>query len=411
MAAKRPKILPVVPAESWLTCFNEEFVYNIADKGNGRLTRGAFGDISVAVYRQHDRPRLIAVKSLTQTIAPVPWGSEERTLAQEVFHEVSALRLLSPHANIVTLLAMYPAKERAYAGTSLSLAFEFCPVDLQLSLDWRRRNFLPLLSLETVRTVARDVLCALQHCHSNGVLHCDLKPGNLLVSSAGYIQLCDFGLAKPGVNLDLHGSSASQLSQPVDGQVSRGMCTRYYRPPEILLGGAADHPSVDMWSAGTVVAELLLNRPLFCGATDLDQSNRIFDCLGTPSDSNWPDATDLPDFGKLHYFLEKEPRAWRQILPRVVESNHLEDFLRGMLALDPAKRRTSADIFQHAWLQQNSVAPRGVLQRDLIPDALQEPVLLSSTDPDYTVATQQALAAAATRRTFFTGLDKQHWKK
>lgn len=377
---------------------------DVGEKGNARLTRGAFGDISLAVYQKDHRVRLVAVKTLLQTIAPVAWGSKERALSREVCREICALRLLNPHPHIVSLLAVFPAKEM---GTSLSLVFEYCPVDLQLTLDWRRRSFMPLLSFETIKTVVHDIFSALEHSHSHGVLHRDVKPGNLLVASTGYIQLCDFGLAKTLITGE---SEDEALPKPstMDGHGSLGMCTRYYRPPEILLGGPASDPSVDAWSAGTVVAELITNRPHFAGTSDLDQLSRILDVLGTPTDTLWPAAFDLPDYGKLQ-FAHKEPHTWNQSLPRATESKDLIGFLKGLLALDPATRRTSADTLDHAWLQSGR-APRSALQGDLIPGDLQEPFLLSSSDPDLNVAIQQVLAAAATRRNFFTRLDDL-WKK
>jgi cyclin-dependent kinase 7 len=401
MSGKRSKKSSIIQVDGWLTCFGEEFVNDLGEKGNARLTRGAFGDISVAVYRKDHRIQLVAIKTLIQTIAPVAWGSKERALSREVCRELCALRLLNPHPHIVSLLAVYPAKEM---GTSLSLAFEYCPVDLQLALDWRRRSFMPLLSFETIKTIVHDLFLALEHSHSQGVLHRDVKPGNLLVASNGYIQLCDFGLAKTFI-ID-QASEDEALSKPndtMDGHGSLGMCTRYYRPPEILLGGPANHPSVDAWSAGTVVAELLTNRPHFAGTSDLDQLSRIFDVLGTPTDTLWPASVDLPDYGKLQ-FAHKEPQNWKDSLPRATESNDLIDFLKGLLALDPATRQTSGETLDHAWLKSGR-AQRSILQGDLIPGDLQEPFLLSSSDPDLTVATQQGLATAATRRTFFTRLD------
>jgi cyclin-dependent kinase 7 len=391
-------------------CFGEEFVNDLGEKGNARLTRGAFGDISIAVYRKDHRVRLIAVKTLQQTIAPVAWGSKERALSREVCREICALRLLNPHPHIASLLALYPAKEMG--TTSLSLAFEYCPVDLQLALDWRRRSFMPLLSFETIKTVVHDLFSALEHSHSHGILHRDVKPGNLLVASNGYIQLCDFGLAKPFISCEPDdGALLPKLSTTMDGSqgvASLGMCTRYYRPPEIMLGGPASHSSVDAWSAGTVVAELLTNRPYFGGTSDLDQLSRIFHVLGTPTDTLWPAAVDLPDYGKLQ-FAHKEPQPWKDALPRATESCDLIDLLKGLLALDPSARRTSAETLDHAWLKSGR-APRSILQGDLIPGDLQEPFLLSSSDPDLTVATHQGLAAAASRRNFFTRLDEL-WKK
>jgi serine/threonine protein kinase len=133
-------------------------------------------------------------------------------------------------------------------ATSLSLAFSYAPVDLYLSSEWRRRSFLPLLPFDVVKTIARDIFAALAHCH-----HRDVKPGNLLVTSAGVIQLCDFGLAKPFLAKQPTNNDNNDNSQPpitAGESGTKGLCTLYYRPPEVLLGGPATDPAIDMCSAG-----------------------------------------------------------------------------------------------------------------------------------------------------------------
>jgi serine/threonine protein kinase len=72
--------------------------------------------------------------------------------------------------------------------------------------------------------------------------------------------------------------------------------TLWYRAPEILLGTDVYSPCVDMWSVGTVFAEMVLGRPLWSDDCQIGQLMAIFRTLGTPKDHIWPETTCLPDF-------------------------------------------------------------------------------------------------------------------
>jgi len=430
---------------SWFDPFGEENIVELTSAGGDqpRLTRGAFGEISVAIFRppplvaasvksaisDPHLMRVVALKTLfrsTTTVAARGFGaaiasqqSSKSFLNREVFDELCALRHLNPHPNIVKLLAVYstrpPQRQNDDNGgfplpPSLKFAFEYCPTDLHLSLEWRRCRFKPSLSLGVIRTVCHDLFQALEHCHSHGIVHRDVKCGNLLVSSSGTIQLCDFGIAIPITE----GDDPSVRSASAD----RALCTLHYRPPEVLLGVRASQPSVDVYSAGTIVAELLTGRPLFAGRNDLDQLGKIFDVLGTPSPDTWPGAVDTPDYGKLP-FAEKSPRPLREMIPRVAESDGLEDFLLSLAALDPSRRLTASVALSHDWVAGavggendcggTSKNARSILIEELVPEDLEAPLLLSPP-PFYDagkgldLARRQALSLAATRRNFLSKL-------
>ena len=143
-----------------------------------------------------------------------------------------------------------------------------------------------------VSSIFHQIVLGLDHIHSNGYFHRDMKPENVLVTTTGLfdytsvspvapphapkekdvvaiIKLADFGLARETRSLP-----------PYTEYVS----TRWYRAPEVLLLSRDYSNPVDMWAFGTIMAELVNLRPLFPGSDQVDQVARICEILGDPSD-------------------------------------------------------------------------------------------------------------------------------
>lgn len=369
--------------------------------GNALLARGAFGELTLALDVENDGWRVAVTKTIPQATVSTggPWDRiAKQMLAKEVLNEIMALRLLSPHPNIVPFLGLFlPTTDPIPGG--LSLAFRYCPLDLFMLLE----KCETLLPIHICKTMTQDILNAVKHCHAHGILHRDVKPGNLLLSSKGHVQLCDFGLAKPSHSLLTNSGETMPPVQPGDTG-TKGLCTLYYRPPEILLGGPANHPSVDMYSVGLVVAELLTGRVLFKGKSVLDQLGRIFSILGTPTPIHWPEANQLPDFGKVT-FHEKAPQSLVHAIPRITEVPHLQDWFNRLICLDPMKRFSAERALQEKWFAVlPPAASHETVAQEVIPDKLREPrVIFSSVDVNdttLTVARKKALEMAAARRSF-----------
>ncbi len=388
----------------------------------GLLARGGFGEIHMGIDTK--RSKLVAIKTIPQALV-VATNAHEHSfsseglgksndsssqqqqqapqLTRDVFQEICAIRLLQGHANIVTSLAVFASTDLPGA---VSLAFSYCPLDLHVALEVRRRQpVLSFLPVRVIRAIAHDMFSALQHCHAHGVLHRDVTPGNLLISYHGIIQLSDFGLAKPVTQMvtdDLDGITHTSATT-----TSQGLCTLYYRPPEVLLGGPSAHAAVDVYSAGLVLAELVSGgQPLFPGRNVIDQLGLVFRMLGTPTESHWPEAMSLPDYGKL-MFAPQSPQPWTIVLPRVLELDHLELVLARLVALDPKQRWSATETLQSAWFQGQK-ASRQQVSEQLIPLQLCcEPLLMWSIDHNH--AYRQAQAVAATRRSLLS-INKSPWK-
>ncbi|XP_048468301.1 serine/threonine-protein kinase NLK [Rhincodon typus] len=126
------------------------------------------------------------------------------------------------------------------------------------------------LSSDHVKVFLYQILRGLKYLHSAGILHRDIKPGNLLVNSNCVLKICDFGLAR-----------VEELDE--SRHMTQEVVTQYYRAPEILMGSRHYTNAIDIWSVGCIFAELLGRRILFQAQSPIQQLDLITDLLGTPS--------------------------------------------------------------------------------------------------------------------------------
>jgi serine/threonine protein kinase len=195
--------------------------------------------------------------------------------------EIKALRMLT-HPNVLRLLeVVYGKRKDPQERDSVFMVFPFIEHDL-VGLQHYRRNE---ISLPETKCIALQILKGLEYLHSQGIVHRDLKLANLLLTNEGVLKIADFGLSR------LLTSSAQNLTNKV--------VTRWYRPPELLLGATRYDNSVDIWSFGTILAELLIGFPLFPGESEVHVLRFIFDTLGPPNESLWSDLRNLSDNSRM----------------------------------------------------------------------------------------------------------------
>ncbi|CAN4125797.1 unnamed protein product [Withania somnifera] len=169
--------------------------------------------------------------------------------------ELQIMRTLD-HPNVVKLRhCFYSTTEKNEVYLNLVLEYVSETV-YRVSRHYSRMNqHMPIIY---VQLYTYQICRALNYMHSVlGVCHRDIKPQNLLVNPHSHqLKLCDFGSAK--------------MLVPGEPNISY-ICSRYYRAPELIFGATEYTTAIDMWSAGCVMAELLLGQPLFPGESGVDQ--------------------------------------------------------------------------------------------------------------------------------------------
>lgn len=179
--------------------------------------------------------------------------------------ELQIMKLV--HHRNITDLKYYFYTQNEKNEVFLNLILEFVPETLYKASHYYvlKRLYMPPLE---IKLYTYQMLRALNYIHSQGICHRDIKPQNLLINpDTGELKLCDFGSAK--------------ILNPLEPNVAY-ICLRYYRAPELIFGATNYTTKIDVWSAGCVMAELLLGQPLFPGELLIDQLVEIMRILGLP---------------------------------------------------------------------------------------------------------------------------------
>ncbi|KAK7634022.1 Mo25-like-domain-containing protein [Phyllosticta citricarpa] len=235
------------------------------------------------------------------------------------------LKAKSEEKNILPLLETF-----ALSGGRFVLVFEYMAWDLDQLLQQQ------ISSRVQIKSIIKDLFSALDHIHSLGILHRDVKPSNILLRSpSGPAFLADFGIAWLG---------GDKASEPADQKIT-DVGTTHYRAPELLFGNHRYGPSLDVWAAGCVVAEAacLDGKSLFDSGelgSDLALIQSHFKTLGTPNLEVWPGAKDCNDWGKMEFY-QYAPKPWEEVLPSC--DGHARDLVSKLVAYESTTRLTAAE--------------------------------------------------------------------
>jgi serine/threonine protein kinase len=201
----------------------------------------------------------------------------------------------------------------------------------------------PPFSVDHRRFFMVQLFRGLKYLHSANVIHRDIKPSNLLVNSQCDLKICDFGLAR--VN---DPENPAELSEYVE--------TRWYRAPEVLLNCGSYDCGIDIWSAGCVLAELILGRPLLPGKDVYRQLELVSRLIGSPTEEDLATCSNE----KARKFMCTLPFSssadFVEVFPTAVDAEI--DLLRQMMTWQSAARITAAQALEHPYFGEYSSGER-----------------------------------------------------
>ena len=188
------------------------------------------------VYKAHDRllARPVAVKILHEA-----YRSDVEFI--ERFHREAKSAARLSHPNIVSIYDV------GVAGNDHYIVMEY----VQSSTLKKKIQDEGPLDLLTATSIAKDIAQGLTHAHANNIVHCDIKPHNILMTDDGHAKITDFGIAR----------AVTESTLTYGGSVIGSV---HYFSPEQARGGAIT-PKSDVYSLGVVLYEMLTNKLPFTG--------------------------------------------------------------------------------------------------------------------------------------------------
>lgn len=250
---------------------------------------------------------------------------------KKIKREIKILKNLHGGNNIISLLAVV----KDPVSRAPALVFEYVN-------NTHYRKLYPILTDYDVRFYLYELLKALNYCHSMGIMHRDVKPGNLLIDhECRKLKLADWGLAEfyhPGTSYKVR------------------VASRHFKGPELLLNFKMYDYSLDMWSFGCILAQMIFKRtPFFDGIDNDDQLIQIVKVLGTNDLHCYINSYRLQCKSTLNNCIKRLPSS-RQKLENFVnrENHHLIsaealDLLDRLLRYNHQERLNALEALNHPY--------------------------------------------------------------
>lgn len=277
-----------------------------------RLASGGTADVYLAHPADGDLPaKQVVIKRLLSSLRADP-------ASRAAFAEEGELHQRFKHPNIVECYESADVNGEPFLVMELVLGADLQRV-LRIS-QARRRPIAPPLAC----FIGREMLSALASVHAAGIVHRDVSPSNIYLSTGGLVKLGDFGIARP----------VSSGRTPKAGSLGSAIKGKFaYLAPEQVASEPVDHRA-DLFAVANVLAEMMLGRPLFPGSGQLAVLLSIRD--GRIDALDGPSAIPLP----------------------------LAQILKTALARDPSRRYADASVFASA-LVPFSLHDIAIARRDI----------------------------------------------
>ncbi|XVF19463.1 hypothetical protein REPUB_Repub11eG0112900 [Reevesia pubescens] len=257
-----------------------------------KIGSGSYG--KVVLYRNSINGKHYAIKAFHKSHLLKLRVTPSETAMTDVFREVLIMKMLE-HPNIVNLVEVIddPSTDQFY------MVLEY------VEGKWVCEGSGPPggIGEDTARKYVRDIVSGLMYLHAHNIVHGDIKPDNLLITSMGTVKIGDF--------------SVSQVFEDDNDELRRSPGTPVFTAPECCLGLTYQGKAADTWAVGVTLYFMVLGKYPFLGETLQDTYDKIVNNpLNLPNDMN-------PE---------------------------LRNLLEGLLCKDPKQRMTLNAVAEHSWV-------------------------------------------------------------
>ena len=236
----------------------------------------------------------------------------------QVYEEIKLLKSIN-HPNCIKILDYFETMDQQQT-IWVNMVMEYFPFSLY-SLIYQFSSQNKIFPMFYLKLFIFQLFSGLAHIHKLGIVHRDIKPENILINPTnGRLVICDFGLSK-------------KIRKGEEN--SSYIASRYYRAPELLLGSTDYGESIDIWSVGCVIAEILRNGiPLFAADTIELHLDIIYKVIGSIDQKKY-----------------KKPLGLEKMLIRNCPPDLL-DLLSKILSFDPKLRLTAKNCLKHKFFDE-----------------------------------------------------------
>uniref|UniRef100_A0ACD5TVT2 Uncharacterized protein n=1 Tax=Avena sativa TaxID=4498 RepID=A0ACD5TVT2_AVESA len=251
---------------------------------------------------------------------------------KKIKREIKILQNLCGGPNIIKLLNIV----RDQQSKTPSLVFEYVN-----STDFK--VLYPTFTDYDIRFYIYELLKALDYCHSQGIMHRDVKPHNVMIDhELRKLRLIDWGLA--------------EFYFP-EKEYNVRVASRYFKGPELLVDFQAYDYSLDMWSLGCMFAGMIFRKePFFYGHDNHDQLLKITKVLGTDQLNAYLNKYRIVLDPQIEALIgSHSTKPWSKFVTpenRHLVSEEAVDFLDKLLRFDHQDRLTAEEAMAHAYFEQ-----------------------------------------------------------
>lgn len=296
--------------------FNTTWIHPSCYSGLAYIGNGAYSHVCSA--NREGIERKVAIKKLIRPFLSA--GEAKRT-----YREVCFLKHFH-HGNVVDLLDIFTPALTKMDFDDLYVVSTFYSKDLKTLLKEEK------LVESRIKSMVYQIMRGTQYIHSAGVIHRDLKPGNIGVTVDDRIKILDFGLARA-------------IGPEMTGYVQ----TRWYRAPEVILNWMNYNQTADVWSVACIMGEMYKGQPLIAGSSFTDQILKILSLVGSPNDSMLEKFTCSDIVECLKGFEKYEKQNYAKFFN--TDNVQALDLLDRMLKLDVDVRITVNEALKHSFFR------------------------------------------------------------